>query len=97
MKQISILIYGVIGLGLCAGACHPVRISGPAVPTLYPKAAVTQAKKSLAPKKISVSNMPEVLGGIIQSDSWVIYKDKQQEEFKGHVSYDSERYVFRAD
>ena len=86
-----------IGLALSAGACSPVRINGPAAPTLHPKPAVTQAKKSLVPNKLSVSHMPEVLGGIIKSDSWVIYKDKQQEEFKGHVSYDSEQYVFRAD
>ena len=40
---------------------------------------------------------PGLLGGMLKSDSWVIRKDLQQEEFKGNVSYDSVFYKLRAD
>lgn len=89
--------YGVLlltGLFL-AGGCRTARLEGPAPTTVHPKPAISQAKKSLAPK-LSSEKLPPVLGGLVQSDSWVIYKDKQQEEFSGNVSYDNGAYVFRA-
>ncbi len=39
---------------------------------------------------------PGLLGGMLKSDSWKIYKDKQTEEFEGNVRYDSEFYKLRA-
>ncbi len=83
-------------LGL-AGACRTVKIDGPEPPIVHPKPALQQAKKALTPPKLSSQEIPPVLGGIIQSDNWTIYKDEQQEEFSGHVSYDNGAYVFRAD
>ena len=73
---------------LLAGACRTVKIETP---------ALSQAKKSLAPQKLSSRDLPATLGGLVQSDSWVIYKDKEQEEFVGNVSYDNGAYIFRAD
>ncbi|MDR0291444.1 MAG: hypothetical protein LBI01_01415, partial [Elusimicrobium sp.] len=40
---------------------------------------------------------PGLLGGMLKSDSWVIRKDAQQEEFKGNVSYDSALYKLKSD
>ncbi|MCL2888074.1 MAG: hypothetical protein FWF35_02015 [Elusimicrobia bacterium] len=40
---------------------------------------------------------PGLLGGMLKSDSWVIRKDAQQEEFKGNVSYDSGLYKLKSD
>ena len=96
MKNTYTLFLGLL-ITLCLSACRTTRIETPAPRPLAPKPALTQAKKSLAPKKLSPQEIPPVLGGLVQSDNWVIYKDKQQEEFVGHVSYDNEAYVFRAD
>ena len=97
MKSSSITFFPLL-LGLCfTSACRTTRIEGPVTRPLEPKPALTQAKKSLAPKKLSSKEIPPVLGGLIQSDNWIIYKDKQQEEFSGHVSYDNGTYIFRAD
>jgi len=40
---------------------------------------------------------PGLLGGMLKSDSWVIRKDLQQEEFKGNVSYNSSLYKLKSD
>lgn len=80
-----------------AGACRTVKIDTPVTKTVHPKPTILQAKQSLAAKKLSNSDIPPVLGGLVKSDSWVIYKDKQQEEFSGNVSYDNGAYIFRAD
>lgn len=90
------LICLLIGL-LLTGACRTVKIQGPAPVTVHPKPALQHVKKSVTPQKLSSQDIPPVLGGIIQSDSWIIYKEKEQEEFSGHVSYDNGAYVFRAD
>ena len=83
---------------LClASACRTVKIDTPVTKTVHPKPTILQAKQSLATKKLSNSDIPPVLGGLVKSDSWVIYKDKQQEEFVGNVSYDNGAYIFRAD
>lgn len=76
--------------------CRTVRAQGPEIKIPPAKKQLTQAKRNFK-QKATVKKMPEVLGGLVQSDSWVIYKDKQQEEFKGHVSYDNGTYRFRSD
>lgn len=50
-----------------------------------------------APALNAQSLPPGLLGGMLKSDSWVIRKDLQQEEFKGNVSYDSALYKLKAD
>jgi lipopolysaccharide export system protein LptA len=42
-------------------------------------------------------NMTALLGGLVQSDSWIIRKDKAEEEFVGNVRYDNDLYKIRAD
>lgn len=76
-------------------ACRSTQVT-PSVQN-EPKQALAQKKESLQAKKKSASQLPEVLGGIVQSDEWVIYQDKAQEEFIGHVLYDNDIYTFKAD
>lgn len=77
-----------------AAACATVKQEGPAVPAPGPK--ISRAKDALK-RKTPKFNAPQTLGGLIASDSWTVYPEKQQEEFKGHVSYDNGIYTFRAD
>lgn len=91
----ALVCYAVCLLLTCA--CRTVKIEGPAPVTVHPKPALQHVKKSVTPQKLSAKDIPPVLGGIIQSDSWIIYKEKEQEEFSGNVSYDNGAYVFRAD
>lgn len=77
-------------------ACRAAQVSAPSVQN-EPKQALSQKKETLQAKKKSAEQLPEVLGGIVQSDEWIIYKDKAQEEFKGHVFYDNGVYTFKAD
>ena len=95
MKK-SLSLFTVLGgIFLCLQACTTVPVEAPVVEA--PKANRLQtAKKTLKNKKQATAEIPPVLGGIVQSNSWVIYKDKEQEEFKGNVSYDNGFYVFKA-
>ncbi len=77
-------------------ACRSTQVPAPAMQN-EPKQALVQKKETLQAKKKAASQLPEVLGGIVQSDEWIIYKEKEQEEFKGHVFYDNDIYVFKAD
>ncbi len=77
-------------------ACHGAQVAAPAVQN-EPKQALAQKKEILQTKKKAAAQLPQVLGGIVQSDEWIIYKDKAQEEFKGHVFYDNDIYTFKAD
>ena len=78
-------------------ACSPVKKELPevVVPAAGPR--VNAKKIALKNKKNKMQEIPPVLGGIVQSDSWVIYPEKKEEEFKGHVSYDNGTYQFKAD
>lgn len=75
--------------------CHSTQVA-PRVQN-EPKQALAQKKETLQAKKKAASQLPQTLGGIVQSDEWIIYKDKAQEEFKGHVFYDNGVYTFKAD
>lgn len=97
MVKRPLSLFVILPALLWTAACHAVKIEGPAPVTVHPKAALSQAKQSLAPKKLAFQELPATLGGLVQSDSWVIYKDKSQEEFIGHVSYDNGAYIFRSD
>ena len=95
MRLISFILLST----LLASGCVRVQKQGPQIPAPNATQKIAKAKASLKEKQksFSPSNPPEILGGIIQSDSWIIYKDKQQEEFKGNVSYDNGMYVFKSD
>ena len=80
------------------GACLRTQMQAPNVQNMpQPEQILAQKKVAFHEKKKSTSQWPETLGGIVKSDEWIIYKEKEQEEFKGHVSYDNGQYVFKAD
>lgn len=93
MKKYTFLLLILVWLV----GCKTVRVEKlPEVQAPKQTEQVSRVKKSLNHKK-KETQIPPVLGGIVQSDSWIIYKDKQQEEFSGHVFYDNDIYVFKAD
>jgi len=96
-RNILLFVYLlVVSLGMTACSMK-INTSPDAVTIPAAKPKLQAAKKSFKDRQQAASQIPPVLGGLVQSDSWVIYKDKQQEEFKGHVSYDNGHYTFRAD
>lgn len=94
MKNTFIILLTALVCTVLNG-CRTVHVQGPEIPAPAVKPKIAEAKKTLKSK--APTELPAVLGGIVQSDSWVIYKDKQQEEFSGNVSYDNGTYQFRAD
>lgn len=97
MRKFSLFLLAALPAACLLSGCKTVRVEGPAVKIPPARPHIDQAKHSLQNKKDAATNLPPVLGGLVSSDSWVIYKDKQQEEFKGNVSYDNGVYSFRAD
>ena len=55
-------------------ACHTVRVETPTVEQLpeKPRQTLKEKKDALKTKQKSASQVPEVLGGIVQSDQWTI-------------------------
>lgn len=96
MKTASILL-AALGSAVFLNGCKTVRTEGPEIPAPAAKPRLAAAKQNLQNKRKKATEIPPVLGGVVQSDSWVIYKDKQQEEFTGNVSYDNGSYAFKAD
>ncbi len=88
-------------LTLCLSGCFSVKNNqAPAIPlqnVAAAKASIEQKKQNLKNKSKSAAQMPEILGGVISSDRWVVYKDKEEEEFAGNVRYDGDVYAFRSD
>lgn len=91
-----------------AALCAPLLLGGcfslndtQAKPVSAPKlgaakAAAEQKTQKLKDKKTASAQMPQVLGGVVSSDRWVVYQDKEEEEFEGNVHYDNGVYAFRA-
>ena len=96
MKHFSLWLSVLLASAVFLSGCKTVRIEGPEIKLPPAKKRLDAAKNSLKTKAQQMQ-FPAALGGLIASDSWVIYKDKQQEEFKGNVSYDNGVYTFRAD
>lgn len=96
MKSLLRALLPVVCLWLVAAGCKTQEVSASeAIPS---SGSTLQEKKQILQSKHKPTfQMPQTLGGIVKSDEWVIYKDKEQEEFTGHVSYDSDIYTFRAD
>ena len=46
---------------------------------------------------LSQDNLAPILGGMVESDSWIIRKDKNEEEFIGNVRYENENFKIKAD
>lgn len=96
MKTASILL-AALAPAVFLNGCKTVRAEGPEIPAPAAKPRLAAAKQNWQNKRKQAAEIPPVLGGVVQSDSWVIYKDKQQEEFTGNVSYDNGSYAFKAD
>lgn len=59
------------------------------------KAAAGQKVQNLKDK--TQFSLPDTLGGVVSSDRWVVYQEREEEEFEGNVSYDGGLYAFRCD
>ena len=89
----------VIACVACAAlaGCYTVRAPLPDTKAVSHTAKRTwQTKKEGLKTKHTPAAWPESLGGLLQSDEWTLYKDKEQEEFNGHVFYDNGVYTFKA-
>ena len=96
MKRLGIIYILVTSIYLTG--CQGIKVQTPTETVTRPAKQTLARKKSLlSQKKQAATQFPEVLGGIVQSDEWIIYKEKKQEEFKGHVSYDNGTYTFKSD
>ena len=51
----------------------------------------------LAPGLCFSESTSKIAGGVVQSDEWVVRRDKQEEEFLGHVRFDRARDHLQAD
>ncbi len=78
--------------------CRGVQMQPPTTQavTQPAKQTLAQKKSALSQKKKSALQLPEVLGGIVKSDEWIIYKDEKKEEFKGNVFYNNDIYTFKS-
>lgn len=95
MKPMHVLCLSIALAAL--GGCRTVHADLPdANAVTRPVKKTLQQKKNSFTSKQKAPTLPDSLGGLIKSDEWIIYKDKEQEEFKGHVSYDNGTYVLRA-
>lgn len=88
-------------LALTAGGCFSLEnktdLSVPPAKLDAARTVAEQKKDELKNKRRASSSLPDTLGGVVSSDRWVIYQDKQEEEFDGNVHYDNGVYAFRAD
>lgn len=85
------LLVGCIGLS----GCFSLTYQGPELPA--GPSAQTLQKQTAKKTRHRTQTLPQTLGGMLQSDSWIVYPEKQEEEFKGNVFYDNDTYIFRAD
>ena len=96
MKKTVQLFLAILGPGLMTG-CYTVRTDLPnADAVTKPAKQVLRQRKDQLKTKQKAPSLPQSLGGVLKSDEWTIYKDEEQEEFKGHVSYDNGVYTLRA-
>lgn len=98
MKRISVwpVLLLLLGLGGCFSLKDRQPLSLPAPDISKAQNLAGQKLQNFQEKKDAAAQLPAVLGGVISSERWVIYKDKEQEEFEGNVSYDNGTYLFRA-
>ena len=98
MKYIRVwpVLFLLLGLGGCFSIKERETLSLPAPDISKAHNIAGQKLQNFQEKKENAAQLPAVLGGVISSERWVIYKDKEQEEFEGDVSYDNGTYLFRA-
>lgn len=96
MKSIMQLACITTGLLLLAGCLSVKNEYEPTVSV--PKIKTPSFPKPATPSvSLKATSLPDMLGGIVSSDSWIVYNEKQEEEFKGHVRYDNGIYILRSD
>ncbi len=95
MYAVAFLVAAVCLSG-CASVKDKKTLTGQTPQPAAAKALADQKKQEIK-QKVAPSRLPETLGGAITSDRWVIYNEKQEEEFEGNVHYDNGTYAFRAD
>ena len=72
---------GLLSISILLLGCHSVQVNPPTETVTRPaKQTLKQKKLALSQRKKTATQLPEVLGGIVQSDEWIIYKDKEQPE-----------------
>ncbi|MBR3632394.1 MAG: hypothetical protein IKN49_05000 [Elusimicrobiaceae bacterium] len=87
----------LIGSGLLISGCFSLTDKKPSVTPVMDSPLQIAAAPAKPVKKTTSQTLPKTLGGVLQSDSWIVYQEKQEEEFKGNVSYQSDVYQFKAD
>ncbi len=91
---------GLFSLGaatLLLGGCFSLTDKqAPEIKVPDTAAAVQANTQQKAEQKKPTFTMPDTLGGVVSSDSWIVHQDTHEEEFQGNVKYDSDVYVFRA-
>ena len=90
------IFYSFIGV-LLLSACYSVKVQAPEVQTPERVNKIKQTRSQIKERTHTSREIPPVLGGLVQSDDWVIYTDEKKEEFSGHVFYDNGVYTFKAD
>lgn len=94
MKTYTLLCLSVLFIA----ACHTVHTPLPDAKTLTRPAQQTlQNQKKKLQAQRPQTELADVLGGLVQSDQWTVYKDLEQEEFTGHVFYENGQYTFKSD
>jgi len=88
----SVFLGGCFSLGDKNTATSKQTLS----PAPAEKPQLPKPKEIVSPSKTKKIELPEMLGGTVASDSWIVYKEEEKEEFKGNVFYDNGMYVFRA-
>ena len=94
------LLPGLIFSSLLLSGCFSLTdkdVRLPAAPSAHQTQQLVEQKKQNLQDRKPQFTLPETLGGIVSSDSWIVYQTKQEEEFKGHVSYDNGQYIFKSD
>ena len=94
--QLGSLILGTTLLSACFSLSDKTE-SSPLSTDISAAKQIAQQKKDSIQSVRPNASLPDMLGGILSSDRWTVYQEKQQEEFEGHVRYDNEQYIFRAD
>ena len=80
------------------GGCATQTLQTQALSTPNPAAVQAAAQhKASQLKEKQKAELPDTLGGVVSSDRWIIYKEKEEEEFEGNVRYDNGTYAFRSD
>lgn len=95
MKQVFLFPLCILCLSL--QACRTLQVQAPAVDQVpSPRQTLQERKETFKTKHKKASQIPEIWGGIVKSDEWTVYKEKEQEELVGNVFYDNGIYTFKA-